>query len=95
MQSLPRYKLAALHWSIIDRQMRAVEGDEWAQDCSPEFMVAADGGASSHGYWRVGGRCLSVEDGHVVETTIVHGDQVLRSANGAGGSGGDASPPSG
>ena len=29
-QELPMYKLAAHYWSVIDRQMRILQGEEWA-----------------------------------------------------------------
>jgi hypothetical protein len=66
-QELPMYKLAAHYWSVIDRQMRILQGEEWAAGERPEFIVGDGGPNNGHAYWRVGRRRLTVEGERVVE----------------------------
>jgi hypothetical protein len=66
-QGLPMYKLAAHYWSVIDRQMRALQGEEWAAGERPEFIVGDGGPNNGHAYWRVGSRRLTVDGERVVE----------------------------
>ena len=77
-QELPMYKLAAHYWSVIDRQMRTVEGEEWSAGERPEFVLADGGAHNGHAYWRVGDRRLTVEGERVVETTMDDGQPTRR-----------------
>jgi hypothetical protein len=75
---LPKYKLAAYYWTLIDHRMRSLEGEDWAAGERPEFVYGDGGPDDGHLYWRVGDRHLTVDRDHVIETSLNDGETANR-----------------